>query len=890
MTTQNFKNEKDIPVSHQDFPGTERDMPNPQATRDELPEAGGNSRTYQGSGKLKGKRALITGGDSGIGAASALLFGREGTSDIVIAYLPEEEKDAQDTKKQVEGEGAKVHLISLDLSKQENCRKLVDFAVEKMKGIDILFNNAAYQMVVKDIKDLPEEQWIHTFNINIHSFFYVSKYALPHMKEGATIINNASINAYIGRPDLLDYTSTKGAIVSFTRGLSNQYVSKGIRVNAVAPGPVWTPLIPATMDDEAQKNFTAPMGRPAQPSEIATCIVFLASSDSSCVSGQTIHCNGGTICLLNLHSLVMRLINTQTLQLEFYHGGSRRYAILSHVWGNDEVTFQDMTSVDPAEALELDRYSKLRESCKLARSLKMDYLWIDTCCIDKSSSAELSEAINSMFRWYAESTICLAFLQDVPPSESEEEKKRAFRGSRWFSRGWTLQELIAPGKVIFYGQDWKPLGNRSELKDYIKLVTGISEELLDSTHHMMEIKQRQLGQYSIAEKMYWAAGRETTRPEDIAYCLLGIFDINMPLLYGEGQIKAFKRLQEEIIKSTDDESIYAWRQPRYRVEGKTYWSLLANSPSAFDIDHVAKDLNGLVPKKSKYLSLRSGVSTSMTNRGLELELSLTPFPIDKSGSIFLAFLNCEFRQGQTSINPAILLQRAAWDKDSHFVRIRPDILALSMMNSIILPDELLNMMRGGQTLILKEAIPRQIFVPHNTPDLRYLKGVIFRPEIKGLKDESKIIVRVRSRSPTWQYFVDTRQGPSQTAESYEINFDLAPGPSLGSLQEPIVLGVLELDLGSADSKQCLVMGLEPLLPNPFQTTPLYFLPWYAFEEQAWIARQDFTRVLDKPQRRLEWRVLDMIRATIGIESRYSSLFYSLTLEIDSKRKTNSWFQ
>lgn len=140
--------EKDIPVSHQDFPGTERDMPNPQATRDELPEAGGNSRTYQGSGKLKGKRALITGGDSGIGAASALLFGREGTSDIVIAYLPEEEKDAQDTKKQVEGEGAKVHLISLDLSKQENCRKLVDFAVEKMKGIDILFNNAACKLAL----------------------------------------------------------------------------------------------------------------------------------------------------------------------------------------------------------------------------------------------------------------------------------------------------------------------------------------------------------------------------------------------------------------------------------------------------------------------------------------------------------------------------------------------------------------------------------------------------------------------------------------------------------------------------------------------------------------------------------------------------------------------
>jgi NAD(P)-dependent dehydrogenase (short-subunit alcohol dehydrogenase family) len=136
---------------------------------------------------------------------------------------------------------------------------------------------------------------VHTFNTNIHPYFYLAKYALPHMKRGSTIINNASINAYIGRPDLLDYTSTKGAIVSFTRGLSNQQLSKGIRVNAVAPGPVWTPLIPSTMNEDAQKQFTAPMGRPAQPSEIATCIVFLASTDSSCISGQTIHCNGGTV-------------------------------------------------------------------------------------------------------------------------------------------------------------------------------------------------------------------------------------------------------------------------------------------------------------------------------------------------------------------------------------------------------------------------------------------------------------------------------------------------------------------------------------------------------------------------------------------------------------------
>ncbi len=142
---------------------------------------------------------------------------------------------------------------------------------------------------------VSRDQWLHTFSTNIHPFFYLSKYALPHMKPGSVIINNASINAYIGRPDLLDYTSTKGAIISFTRGLSNQQLSKGIRVNAIAPGPVWTPLINSTMGDKQQKQFTAPMGRPAQPSEIATCVVFLASSDSSCISGQTIHCNGGTI-------------------------------------------------------------------------------------------------------------------------------------------------------------------------------------------------------------------------------------------------------------------------------------------------------------------------------------------------------------------------------------------------------------------------------------------------------------------------------------------------------------------------------------------------------------------------------------------------------------------
>jgi NAD(P)-dependent dehydrogenase (short-subunit alcohol dehydrogenase family) len=238
----------------------------------------------------------------------------EGCSSTIV-YLSEEEDDAQETKRLVEEKGGKLWLQTTNLKESRNCKEVVEKAIKDMGRINILVNNHGYQMMKKDISDLSEyvqclitrletdftdttihrEQWEHTFQTNIHPFFYLSKYVLPQMKSGDTIINCASINAYIGRPDLLDYTSTKGAIVSFTRGLSNQVVSKGIRVNAVCPGPVWTPLIAATMDKEAQEQFTSPMGRPGQPAEIATNFVFLASKDSSFISGQSLHPNGGTI-------------------------------------------------------------------------------------------------------------------------------------------------------------------------------------------------------------------------------------------------------------------------------------------------------------------------------------------------------------------------------------------------------------------------------------------------------------------------------------------------------------------------------------------------------------------------------------------------------------------
>ena len=282
------------PNQFHDQPGHQHQM-DPKPVDEEIPTEDGGYQLYKAAGKLAGKKALITGGDSGIGRAIAILYAMEG-ADSFISYLPQEEKDAQDTKQRVEKLGSKCHLFPTDLRKQQNCRALVDEALKALGGINILvLNHATQQTIDGDLTNLSEEQWINTFDTNIHPFFYIAKYVRPHLHKGDSIITNASVNAYVGRPDLLDYTSTKGAIVSFTRGLSNQLVGQGIRVNAVAPGPVWTPLIPATMGKAQQEGFSSPMGRPSQPSEIATVFVFLASMDSRSISGQTIHANGGVV-------------------------------------------------------------------------------------------------------------------------------------------------------------------------------------------------------------------------------------------------------------------------------------------------------------------------------------------------------------------------------------------------------------------------------------------------------------------------------------------------------------------------------------------------------------------------------------------------------------------
>jgi hypothetical protein len=249
--------------------------------------------SYQGSGRLAGLKAVITGADSGIGRAVAIAFAREG-ADILISYL-NEDQDAQEVKQLVEKEGRKALLVAGDVQDPDHCRSIIDRAVAELGGIDILVNNAAHQATFKEIGEISDAEWELTFKVNIHAMFFLTKAAVAHMKPGSAIINTASINSDMPNPTLLAYATTKGAIQNFTGGLAQMLAEKGIRANAVAPGPIWTPLIPSTMPEETVKNFgkQVPMKRAGQPAELATAYVMLADPRSSYTSGTTVAVTGG---------------------------------------------------------------------------------------------------------------------------------------------------------------------------------------------------------------------------------------------------------------------------------------------------------------------------------------------------------------------------------------------------------------------------------------------------------------------------------------------------------------------------------------------------------------------------------------------------------------------
>ena len=309
----------------------------------------------------------------------------------------------------------------------------------------------------------------------------------------------------------------------------------------------------------------------------------------------------------------MRLLNCRTKKLtEFVEAAIPRYAILSHTWEDEEVLFHDVASDNAeykAEYKAKRGWYKIEKSCEQALRDGLDYIWADTLCIDKSSSAELSEAINSMFTWYRSSATCYAFLSDLPEFDLEK--------SRWFTRGWTLQEMIAPRELRFYDRNWVIQGSKSSLLDKLQEITGVDTAALRGGN---------LRFFSVARKMSWASKRQTTREEDIAYSLLGIFDISMPLLYGEGS-KAFIRLQEEIIKEYDDESLFAWRSTTLGH----FSGLLAPSPAAFSLSA------NMVPCLTGAPMLAGPIT--VTSRGIRLEVPVEQF--DEAKATYLVRLNCK---------------------------------------------------------------------------------------------------------------------------------------------------------------------------------------------------------------------------------------------------------
>jgi hypothetical protein len=299
----------------------------------------------------------------------------------------------------------------------------------------------------------------------------------------------------------------------------------------------------------------------------------------------------------------MRLINTQTLKLkEFYGTNIPQYAILSHTWEEEEVDFGQFSRLPHAELARRKGFAKIKQVCRLARGAGIEWAWVDTCCIDKSSSAELTESINSMFAWYLGSKVCYAYLSDLKPDAQRKEgeapdndaasgptekehdpeshiehdslaqRVAKYAHCRWFTRGWTLQELIAPRRLGFYNQNWEFQGEKPELSAVLAEITRISPAILDDTSLLPTVP--------VAQRMSWVSRRETTREEDIAYCLLGIFDVHMPLLYGEGK-RAFIRLQEEIIKETNDPSLFGWLLDSEQASSQKHWGILAPSPQAF---------------------------------------------------------------------------------------------------------------------------------------------------------------------------------------------------------------------------------------------------------------------------------------------------------------------
>lgn len=351
----------------------------------------------------------------------------------------------------------------------------------------------------------------------------------------------------------------------------------------------------------------------------------------------------------------MRLLHVPFLTFETFYNDTPAYCILSHRWEDEEVSYVDMIS--GRDLSHLKGYQKIRNAALIAEHEGLSYIWIDTCCIDKSNHSELAEAILSMFRWYAQSSKCVAYLSDI---DSQDEITK----SLWFTRGWTLQELLAPSEVYFYDQHWELRGERQDFVHAIEQTTGIAIEYLQGAAAVIDAP--------VCQKMFWASSRVTTRPEDMAYSLMGLFDVNIPNAYGEGAERAFRRLQEGILNvSPDDETIFAWTAEPEECEKKPYWGLLAPSPAYFK-------------KSGKYRPSEFHISgiegtIEIINDKTVLPLTLRQWDDDPSESLFLGIVNCVVSDVNAHTGEsifAIILQKMS-DISDLYARVRPDLIQMA---------------------------------------------------------------------------------------------------------------------------------------------------------------------------------------------------------------------
>ncbi|KAI7154714.1 hypothetical protein KC349_g7479 [Hortaea werneckii] len=429
---------------------------------------------------------------------------------------------------------------------------------------------------------------------------------------------------------------------------------------------------------------------------------------------------------------------------EFYGSNIPPYAILSHMWSEDEeVLFQDVIQRQArGRALE-----KVLAALSRARVDGYSYVWVDTCCIDKSSSAELSEAINSMYVWYQDAAICYAYLADVPSTDKPFAEKSHFVRSRWFSRGWTLQELLAPNEVQFLSTDWMILGTKDSLADVISRRTQIRPRILRMRSGIQDC--------SISERMSWAAGRETTRREDAAYCLMGLFSVNMPLLYGEGK-KAFQRLQEEIMRHSDDQSLFAWINCDCTSDTETPHGLLACSATAFGFHEASST----VPYKSK----RGRTPYAMTNRGLQITLHM--MPVDDSETTYQVALECGLKRlGDYAV---IYLSRNDPD-DDQFHRIKWHKLGAAQIQGAIMPV----FVPQAPTRSQRRAAPLQLSFtldhlsePYELLGTQTMCDAATAETLSACPDEYRLLAPRRSGMPSARLYIaycpSTRQRPLLT--------------------------------------------------------------------------------------------------------------------------------